>query len=108
MNDTASGKHRKGRNWQLGMPDATAYCIDRILFDVQHQRAEFERFVTDRTAYLQPVPLSQPMKQALIEDDFGAMYLAGANPYLIRAHCLALNVSEATFLESLRAASVKP
>lgn len=92
-----------GRNWQLGMPDATAYWIDRILFDVQHKRPDFERFVADRAGYMKDIPLPARLKQALLDDDFGAMYLAGANPYLIRAHCLALKVTEAQFLGSLRA-----
>lgn len=91
-----------GRNWQQGMPDATAYWIDRILFDVQHKRPEFERFVADRDAYMADIPLPTGIKQALNENDFGTLYLAGANPYLLRAHCLALKVPEATFLDSLR------
>ncbi len=102
MNESPK-KRFNGRNWQLGMPDATAYLIDRILFDVQHKRPDFDRFVADRGAYMAEIPLAPAIKQALHDNDFGQMYLAGANPYLIRAHCLALQVSEADFLESLRA-----
>ena len=102
MND-ATKRQYNGKNWQLGMPDADAYWIDRILFDVQHKRPDFERFVADRNAYMADIPLPPAIKQALHDNDFGQMYLAGANPYLIRAHCLALNVSEEQFLKSLRA-----
>lgn len=102
-NQVHRGVRYNDRNWRQGMPDAEAYRIDRILFDVQHKRPDYERFVADRSAYMRDIPLSSATKQALLDDDFGAMYLAGANPYLIRAHCLALRVSEAAFLESLRA-----
>lgn len=101
---TSPAKPRyNGKNWQLGMPDADAYWIDRILFDVQHKRPDFDRFVADRVAYMADIPLPPALKQALYDNDFGQMYLAGANPYLIRAHCLALRVPEDVFLDSLRA-----
>jgi hypothetical protein len=94
---------RAGRNWQQGMPDAIAYDIDRILFDVQHKRPDFNRFVADRDAYMAAFSLPPAIKQALKDNDFGQLYLAGANPYLLRAHCLALQVPEDVFLDSLRA-----
>ncbi len=99
----SASKTAPARNWQSGMPDAVAYLVDRILFDVQHKRPDYDRFVADRTAYMADIPLPAAIKQALHDNDFGQMYLAGANPYLIRAHCLALKVSEADFLGSLRA-----
>lgn len=104
MNDGGRPRYN-GRNWQLDIPDATAYWIDRILFDVQHKRPDFERFVADRLAYMEGMPLPSVALEALRDDDFGQMYLAGANPYLIRAHCLALGVPEDRFLASLRAVS---
>jgi cytochrome P450 len=94
------------KNWQQGMPDAVAYAIDRILFDVQHKRPDFERFVADRDAYMAPFSLPTAIRQALKDNDFGVLYLAGANPYLLRAHCLALKVPEDVFLSSLRAITV--
>jgi protocatechuate 4,5-dioxygenase alpha chain len=32
------------------------------------------------------------------------MYLAGVNPYLLRAHCLGVRIAEPEFLAGLRAA----
>jgi hypothetical protein len=103
VSNTTANRRYNGRNWQLDIPDATAYWIDRILFDVQHKRPDFERFVADRLAYMEGMPLPAVARDALRDDDFGQMYLCGANPYLIRAHCLALRVSEEQFLASLRA-----
>ena len=48
------------------------------------------------------------MKAAIRDNDIGALYLAGVNPLLLRAHCLGLQISEATFVASLRAVGQDP
>jgi protocatechuate 4,5-dioxygenase alpha chain len=49
------------------------------------------------------IPLSSALKAAIRDNEIGAMYLAGVNPYLLRAHCLGLHIPENVFLDSLRA-----
>ncbi len=78
--------------------------MNRVLFDVHHQSSHLERYKANPDAYMKDVPLSDPMKRAIRDNDIGAMYLAGVNPYLLRAHCLGLHIPEKTFLDSLRAA----
>jgi hypothetical protein len=85
------------------IPTPEAYWIDRVLYDTQHDAAQMKRFRADPTAYLRGMPLSPDAKQALVENNIGALYLAGANAYLLRAHCLGLNVPEAEYLAALRA-----
>lgn len=91
------------RNWRLDMPTAEAYWIDRVLFDVQHDADARQRFVDDPHDYLEAVPLSDERKAELAANAFGPLYLAGANPYLLRAHCLAMNVTEDDYLAQMRA-----
>jgi len=90
-------------NWQLMMPSTEAYWIDRVLFDVQHKPQAMAAFRSDSDAYLKDLPLSPAAKRALVATDVGRLYLAGANPYLLRAHCLNLRMSEDAYLGALRA-----
>jgi hypothetical protein len=53
------------------------------------------------------IPLDAGLKAAIRDNDIGAMYVAGVNPYLLRAHCLGLHISEKLFVESLKAIDVK-
>ena len=85
------------------MPNPEAYWIDRVLFDVQHDDDARRRFKDDPADYLRGVPLSSQRKAELAANAFGPLYLAGANPYLLRGHCLAMNVPEDDFLTQLRA-----
>lgn len=91
------------RNWRQDMPTPEAYWMNKVLFDVHHQPSHLERYKADPEAYMQGIPLPAPLKAAIRDNDIGAMYLAGVNPYLLRAHCLGLHLSEKLFVESLRA-----
>ena len=91
------------RNWVQAIPDAQAYWIDRVLYDTQHKPEEMARFLADPGAYLKDIPLSDAAKGHLVENAIGPLYQAGANPYLLRAHCLHLRISEADYLGALRA-----
>lgn len=90
-------------NWVQPMPTVEAYRIDRILYDVQHDPAEEARFFADPDAYIAGVELSDRARAALKSTDVGALYLLGANPYLLRAYCLQLRMPEAAYLAALRA-----
>ena len=91
------------RNWRQYMPTPQAYWINRILFDVHHKPGHLEQYRSDPDAYMSEIPLPAEVKALVRDNEIGAMYLAGANPYLLRAHCLGLRIPEATFLASLRA-----
>lgn len=91
------------RNWRQDMPTPDAYWMNKVLFDVHHQPGHLDRYKAGPEAYMQDIPLAPALKAAIRDNDIGAMYLAGVNPYLLRAHCLGLHLSEKVFVESLRA-----
>lgn len=91
------------RNWRQDMPTPQAYWMNRVLFDVHHQNSHLERYKASPDEYMQDIPLNADLKAAIRDNDVGAMYLAGVNPYLLRAHCLGLHIPEKQSLESLRA-----
>lgn len=80
-----------------------AYWINRVLFDVHHKDGHLGRYMSSPEAYLAATPLAVATKALIRDNAVGAMYLAGANPYLLRAHCLGLHMPEAEFLASLHA-----
>lgn len=91
-------------NWVDHLPSQEAYAINRVLYDVQHDRAEELRYFADPRAYLAGASgLSAGAHDALSAIDVGKLYLLGANPYLLRAFCLQLRMPEAEYLEALRA-----
>lgn len=91
------------RNWVQQMPTVEAFWINRLLYDVQHKPAEAAAFHADPEAYMAKMPLSDAAKHNLRINDIGQIYLAGANPYLLRTHCLQLQVPEPEYLGALRA-----
>ncbi|HEX2546562.1 MAG TPA: subunit of meta cleavage enzyme [Ramlibacter sp.] len=90
-------------NWRQDMPTPEAYWMNRVLFDVHHKGDHLERYRQSPDDYMKDIPLPPEMKAAIRDNDIAAMYLAGVNPYLLRAHCLGLRISEKVFVESLRA-----
>lgn len=90
-------------NWRQTMPSTEAYWMNRVLYDIHHVDSHLQRYKADPDAYMTEVPLAAPMKAAIRDNNIGAMYLAGVNPLLLRAHCLGLQIPEATFVASLRA-----
>ncbi|MBA4761800.1 hypothetical protein [Sphingomonas sp.] len=91
-------------NWVGTLPSQEAYTINRILYDVQHDRAEEARYFADPKAYLADIPgLSDRAVAALSTTDVGQLYLLGANPYLLRAYCLQLRMPDPEYLAALRA-----
>lgn len=93
-------------NWVHAMPTPEAYRVNKILYDVQHDRAEEARYFADPAAYVAGFPQLAPASaRALIENDIGRLYVLGANPYLLRAYCLQLKVPEQDYLAALRAVS---
>lgn len=92
------------KNWREPMPSPTAYTVDKVIFDVHHKQGDLEAFRRDPRTYLAAYGLSEALVRAFESNDMGALYLAGANPYLLRAHCIAMQIPEKDFVASLRAA----
>ena len=90
------------KNWSQAIPTPEAYWVNRVLFDTQHQPELMARFLADPVRYLADLPLSQVSRAALIGNHIAPLYRAGANPYLLRAHCLTLGVTEVDYLQALR------
>lgn len=90
-------------NWQQDIPTSQAYWIDRVLFDLHHKEGHLQRYHDSPDAYLAAIPLSPEIKALIRDNAVGALYLAGANPYLLRAHCLGLHMPDSDFVASLRA-----
>ena len=90
-------------NWRQDMPTVDAYWMNRVLYDVHHQASHLERYKARPDSYMADMPLDAALKAAIRDNDIGAMYLAGVNPYLLRAHCLGLHIPEDVFVKSLRA-----
>lgn len=96
------------RNWVSPMPSAEAYMIDRVLYDVQHDREEEKRYFADPRGFIDRFATLTPRAAAaLVANDIGQLYLLGANPYLLRAYCLQLKVPEQEYLDALRAVAGK-
>lgn len=94
------------RNWVELIPSPEAHRINRVLFRVQHDRAEEARYFADPQAYLADYPGMAPETvEAFARTDIGKLYLLGANPYLLRAYCLQLRMPEPDYLAALRAVS---
>lgn len=90
-------------NWVQRIPSQSAYWMNKVLFEVHHSDGHLKRYLASPQAYLDEVPMSAALRAAVRDNDIGAMYLAGANPYLLRAHCLGLHIPEPQFLASLQA-----
>lgn len=90
------------RNWWQEMPTTEAYWMDKVLYEIHHQASHLQRYRSSPDDYMRDVPLAASLKAAIRDNDIGAMYLAGVNPYLLRAHCLGLGIAEPMFLQSLR------
>ncbi len=90
-------------NWQQKIPTTSAYWMNRVLYDVHHKDSHLQRYKASPDAYMADIPLDASLKAAIRDNDIGAMYVAGVNPYLLRAHCLGLHISEKLFVDSLKA-----
>ena len=79
----------------------TDYWLSKLFYDLQSPGAAV-RWREDRTAILDDYPLSQEMRQAVLDDDIGAM-APHVNAYLLRFYCLVCNMTDTEFIAQLRA-----
>lgn len=90
------------KNWVHSFPSPDCYWMSKILYDIHHQPSHLEAYRDNPDEYMASFPLRSELKNAIRDNDIGAMYLQGVNPLLLRAHCLGLRIPESEFLSSLR------
>jgi hypothetical protein len=90
-----------GRVLIEGISAMTDYWLSKLFYDLQSPAAT-ERWRKDRSVILDQYPLSAAMRQAVLEDDIGAM-APHVNAYLLRFYCLVCNMEDTEFIARLRA-----
>jgi hypothetical protein len=81
------------------------YWLNKLFFDLQ-QPAVSAEFKKDRDAVLARYPMSAKLRQAVIDDDVGAL-VPHTNAYLLRFYYAILGVKDAEFIERLNALTGK-
>ena len=94
-------------NWQLDMPTPRAYAADKVLYDLHHKQDHLARYTADASRYLDDYALDDETRRAFLNNEIGRLYLIGANPYLIRAHCVGMRIPEAQSIASLKSAGAE-
>jgi Aromatic-ring-opening dioxygenase LigAB, LigA subunit len=92
-------------NWRQSMPTPEAYWLGKVLFELHHKADDLEAYKRDPEGYLRRYPLTERMKQAIMQNDVAGLYLSGVNPYLLRAHCIGMSIPEKESLAALRGAA---
>lgn len=83
----------------------TDYWLSKMFYDLQSPGVA-ARWREDRTSILDSYPLSPEMRQAVLDDDIGAMS-PHVNAYLLRFYCLVCDMEDADFIARLRALKPK-
>ncbi len=84
------------------MSSSDRYYLNKLFYDTQRPEA-LAAYRQDPASFLAAYPLSADLRAAVERNDIGAMYRAGANPYLLRYYCVNLGVPEPEFLGALAA-----
>jgi protocatechuate 4,5-dioxygenase alpha chain len=90
-------------NWVQSTPTPEAYALNKVLFELHHRPDDLAAYLQDADAYLDRYPLTERARVALRSNDVAALYLAGVNPYLLRAHCIGMKIPEAVSVGALKA-----
>ena len=94
-------------NWRQLMPTPEAYLLDKVLYELHHGAGDLAHYLRDAEGYLSRFPLTPGMRAMITANDVAALYLAGVNPYILRAHCIGVRIPEAVSLAALRSAGVE-
>ena len=89
-------------NWLQAMPTAEAYEMNKVLFDLHHKPDDLNAYQNDPARYLSRFSLTEAVRDAILNNDVAALYLAGANPYLLRAHCIGMKIPEPVSVGALK------
>ena len=89
-------------NWVQDIPTTQSYALNKVLFDLHHKPEHLQRYRSDPDVYLLDSNLDMALRIALKGDDVAQLYLAGANPYLLRAHCIGIGIPDAVSVAALK------
>ncbi len=89
-------------NWVEDIPTTQSYALNKVLFDLHHKSEHLERYRLSAQEYLNHSGLSQVAKDAMLNNDVAQLYLSGANPYLLRAHCIGVGIPEKDSVGALK------
>jgi len=89
-------------NWVEEIPTTQSYALNKVLFDLHHKSDHLERYKANAQSYLSESGLSQIAKEAMLNNDVAQLYLSGANPYLLRAHCIGIGIPEKDSVGALK------
>lgn len=95
-------------NWLQAMPTAEAYGLNKVLFELHHKPDDLAAYQRDPDAYLDRFDLTARARSAIRANDVAALYLTGANPYLLRAHCIGMKIPESVSVGALKALAKEP
>ena len=94
-------------NWLQNMPTAEAYGLNKVLFELHHKPDDLAAYLDDKEVYLDRYTLTDRARAAIRDNDVAVLYLAGANPYLLRAHCIGMKIPEPVSVGALKALAGK-
>ena len=89
-------------NWRLSMPTTEAYLLNKVLYRLHHNADDLAAYTKDKSEYLSRFRLSPELAKMISQNDVAALYEAGVNPYLLRAHCIGVRIPEDVSLAALR------
>jgi protocatechuate 4,5-dioxygenase alpha chain len=81
------------------------YWINKLFYDTQKADG-LAAYKADPGRFLDRYPFSAGLRAAVEGTDIGALYRAGANPYLLRFYCVNMGVSEDDYVRALHALRV--
>jgi len=90
-------------NWLQNIPSPEAFVLNKVLFELHHKPDDLESYLIDKDVYLAGFALTDRTHAAIRDNDVAALYLAGANPYLLRAHCIGMKIPEHVSVGALKA-----
>jgi hypothetical protein len=94
-------------NWLQNMPTGEAYGLNKVLFELHHKPDDLAAYLGDKDAYLDRHALTDRARAAIRDNDIATLYLTGANPYLLRAHCIGMKIPEPVSVGALKALAGK-
>lgn len=77
------------------------YWLNKLMYDLQGPDAK-DRWTNHRQETIDQYPLSEELKDALLNDDFAVLY-PKANPYLMRFYLLICGLDDAQSIAALSA-----
>lgn len=89
-------------NWVEDTPTVQSYALNKVLFDLHHKPEHLQQFKADAKGYLSQSGLTPVAREAMLTNDVAQLYLSGANPYLLRAHCIGVAIPEKDSVQALK------